>query len=361
MNARHPNHSRKAILGVILLLALAAGAVRADVVTLKNGDRVTGTLVSVKGGTLELKSDILGDLMIPLAKIATFSAEKPVAVVLKGQAAVHGQLELTTSGDWQVTEGGKSQTIPSSSTELVMPADAYTALMDHNAAVWQDWKGSASLGYSIQRGDQATNSFATTVAAVRERPATPIFKSHWRTNFALSTLLSHDSQAGVSVTSNTLSTSIRQDYLFTPSNFVFGLAEIDHVGAQGLYLRQTYGGGLGHDFFKTPKYTFSVLGGITFVHEKFFTGVYDQNAAAFLGERFSYQISKAVRIDHGLNVYPNLSAAGQYRFDTNTTLSAKISNRFSLNTGVVDLYLSNPATGSQKNNIAFTTGLGYTF
>jgi putative salt-induced outer membrane protein YdiY len=343
------------------MFATAAKDVRADVVTLKNGDRVTGTMVSVKGGTLELKSDVLGDLMIPLSKVATFSAEKPAVVVVKGQNPKHGQLELASSGDWQITENGKSESIAAANAELVMPADTYQALTEHHAEPWQDWKGSASLGYSIQRGDQQTNSFATTVAAVRERPATPLFERHWRTNFNLTTLLSHDSQAGVSVTSNTLSTGVRQDYLFTPSNFVFGLAEIDHVGAQGLYLRQTYGAGAGHDFIKNSRYTFSMLAGITFVHEKFFTGMYDQNPAAFLGERFGVQITKAVRLDHSLNVYPNLSAAGEYRFDTTTSLSAKLSNRFSLNTGVVDLYLSNPALGSQKNNIAFTTGLGYAF
>ena len=345
----------------VCAFASAAAVTRADVVTLKNGDRVTGTLVSVTGGTLELKSDVLGDLKIPLAKIATFTADKPVVVVVKGQSAIHGQLELTASGDWQVTENGKSQSIAAANAQLVMPADAYQTLMDHHAAPWQDWKGTASLGYSIQRGDQQTNNFATTVAAVRERPATPMFESHWRTNFGLTTLLSHDSQAGVSVTSNTLTTSLRQDYLFTPANFVFALAQIDHVGAQGLYLRQTYGGGVGHDFINTPKLTFSVLGGLTFVHEKFFTGVYDQNAAAFIGERFGVQLSKAVRLDHSFNTYPNVSNTGQYRFDTATTLSAKLSNRFSLNTGVVDLYLSNPPLGSQNNNVAFTTGLGYTF
>ena len=59
----------------VCAFASAAAVTRADVVTLKNGDRVTGTLVSVTGGTLELKSDVLGDLKIPLAKVATFTAD----------------------------------------------------------------------------------------------------------------------------------------------------------------------------------------------------------------------------------------------------------------------------------------------
>ncbi len=54
--------------GVLALLFLVNVA-RADVVTLKNGDRITGTLVTIKGGTLQLKSDILGDLSIPMAKV----------------------------------------------------------------------------------------------------------------------------------------------------------------------------------------------------------------------------------------------------------------------------------------------------
>ena len=345
---------------ILTLMSFTASAL-ADVVTLKNGDRITGTLVTVKGGNLELKSDVLGDLTIPLAQIATFSSDKPAVVMVKGQKPVQGQLQLASSGDWQVTANGQAQTVKAAAADLIMPQDAYQKLVEHTAKPWQDWNGTASLGYSIQRGDQQTNTFSTSVAAVRERPATPTFEPHWRTNFGLTTLLAHAAQNGSSVTSNTISTNLRQDYLFAADNFVFGFAQLDHVGAQGLYLRQTYGGGYGHDLINNSRTLFSLLGGITFVHEKFFTGAYDQSADVLLGEKLGIQLTKRVRLDHDLNFYPNLSDTGEYRFDTATTLSAKLSNKFSLNTGVIDLYLSNPALGSHKNNVAFTTGLGYTF
>jgi len=350
------------VLGCALLVFVSFAAMaRADVVTLKNGDRITGTMLTIKGGNLELKSDVLGDLTIPLAQVATFSAEKPAAVMVKGEKALQGQLQLKSSGDWQVTSNGKSQTVAASSVDVIMPEEAYNKLVEHTAKPWQDWKGGASLGYAVQRGDQQTSNFSTTVTATRERPATPIFIPHWRTNYGLTMVFSHASQNGTSVTSNTLSTGLRQDYLYAPSDFLFGLVQFDHVGAQGLYLRQTYGGGYGHDVIKTSRTIFSVLGGITFVHQKFFTGAYNQSAEALAGERLGIQITKLVRLDHNLNFYPNLSNTGQYRFDTSTTLSAKLSNKFSVNAGVIDFYLSNPALGSHKNNMAFTSGLGYTF
>jgi len=351
----------KVLLCALLVFVSFAAMARADVVTLKNGDRITGTMVTVKGSNLELKSDVLGVLTIPLAQVAAFSAEKPAAVMVKGEKPLQGRLHLEPSGDWQVTANGKSQTVTAASVDVIMPEEAYNKLVEHTATPWQDGTGGASLGYAIQSGDQQTRSFSSTVAATRERPATPTFLRHWRTNYGLTMLFSHAAQNGISVTSNTFSTGLRQDYLFAPNDFVFGLVQFDHVGAQGLYLRQVYGGGYGHDVIKTSRTLFSVLGGITFVHQKFFTGAYDQSAEALAGERLGIQLTKLVRLDHNLNLYPNLSTTGQYRFDTATTLSAKLSSKFSVNAGVIDFYLSNPAAGSHKNNVAFTTGLGYTF
>lgn len=351
----------KTVLCAALVLISFAGAARADVVTLKNGDRVTGTFVTVKDAKLQLKSDVLGDLAIPVAQITSFSAAKTVVIVVKGQPPIKGQLELAPSGDWQITANGKPQTVTAATVELIMPAEAYEALTNHTAKPWQDWNGTSTLGYSLQRGDQDTTSFAASVNAVRERPATPIFSKHFRTDFTLTTLLSHATQGTETVASNTLSTNLREDYLFSPANFVFGLAQLDHVGAQGLYLRQTAGGGYGRTLINKSRANFSVLGGITYVHEKFFTGVHDQAAAALIGEKLTLQISKRVHLDHDFNLYPNLSNGGQYRFDTSTTLTANLSKLFSLNTGFTDLFLSNPAAGSHKNNVAFTTGIGYAF
>jgi putative salt-induced outer membrane protein YdiY len=351
----------KLALCTLAALILGAAMANADVVTLKNGDRVTGTLVDVKGGNLDFKSDILGALTIPLAKITSLTSDKPAALVEKNHESLKGQVALQPSGDWQVTANDQTQTIAAGSVDFVMPADDYQKLEVSTAKPWDNWKGNASLGYSLQRGNQETNNFTTTINAVRERPETPDFQRHWRTNFDLTTLVSNSEQADAFVASHTLSTDVRPQYLFTPNNFVFGLVQFDHISTQGLYWRQTYGGGYGRDVIKNARTTFSLIGGMTFVHEKFFTGDWDQSAEALVGEKLGYQISKRVRLDHDVNFYPNLTYSGQYRFDTATTISAKLAGKFSLNSGVIDLYLSNPPAGNKKNDVTFTTGIGYSF
>ena len=358
----------KLTLTILLALICLASIGRADVATLKNGDRVTGALVMIKGGTLQLKTDNLGVVSIPMGKVATYSVDKPVAVVIKGQEPIRGTLELLPSGDWQVkAANGQVQTVPAAKPDLIMPTADYDKL-EVAPGLWQAWKGTASLGYSIQNGNQETNTLTTSITGARERPATPIFEAHWRTNFDFTTLFSHAEQKNPApphnitstVTSRTLTADLREDFLFTPAYFVFVFGQLNHVSTQDLYLQQTYGGGFGRDVVKNPRTTFSVLGGPTYVQEKFFDGLLTHTAELLVGETLGEQFSKRLRLDHYLHIYPDLIHGGKYRFDTSAVLSFKLTNKLLVNASVIDLYLSNPPTG-EKNNITFSTGIGYSF
>jgi len=338
-------------------------------VTLKNGDRVTGTLVTIKGGTLQLKTDKLGNISIPMAQVATYSVEKPVAVIIKGQEAVRGMLELMPSGDWQVkATNGQVQTIAAAKVDVIMPYEDYQKV-EQTPELWQAWKGTASLGYSLQNGNQETNTLTTSITAARERPATPIFEAHWRTNFDFTILFSDAEQKSPTppytitstVSSRTLTSDLRQDYLFSADNFVFVFGQLNHVSTQDLYLQQTYGGGIGRDLVKNARTTFSVLGGPTYVQEKFIhPGLLTRTAELLVGETLGEQFSKRLRLDHYLHFYPDLIHGGQYRFDTSAVLSFKLTNKLFVNVNLIDLYLTNPPTG-EKNNITFSTGIGYSF
>ena len=100
---------------------------------------------------------------------------------------------------------------------------------------------------------------------------------------------------------------------------------------------------------------------MTVQHEKFINGDSDQNGSGLIGEKLGEQVSKRVRLDNTFNFYPNFTQGGEYRFDTTTVFSVKLSARFSLNASVIDLYLSNPPAGNKTNNVTFSTGIGYSF
>ena len=345
-----------------LALVMVAAAVEADVVVLKNGDRITGTFLSVRGTNLTLQTDALGNLTIPVADMATVFVADIVTVIVRGQPTIGGRLELGPSGSWQLTdENEMTRTISTASVDAILPIGRYQSIVEHQARPWQDWTGTVNLGYSVQRGNQQTSTFSSSVDARRERPPAPIFEPHGRTNVHLTMLLSYATEAEASIGSNTFSTSVRQDILFSPGNFVFGIVQFDHVGTEGLSLRHTYGGGTGWDLRLTRLGTLSLIAGLTLVGEEFSTGGNEQTVQLLVGEKLRWQVASRVRLDHSANAYPNLSNRGQYHFDTRTALDVRLTNRFSLNTSLIDLYLTNPAPGSRANTFALTTGITTTF
>jgi putative salt-induced outer membrane protein len=351
----------KTTLSALLVVILLGASARADTVVFKNGDKLTGTFVEVRDGKLALKSDALGDVSIPLGKVQSFSMEKPAVILGKDRKIVRGQMGLAESGDWQVMTNGTSQTVVAANVAVILPADSYHQLAEVPARPWQNWKGSINFGDSFQHGDQQTNTLTTVVVATRERPSDLLFSRHWRTNYGLTMLFSKAEQGGVTVASDTVSTNLRGDYLFTDRNFVFVSGELDYIQPQGLYLRQSLGGGFGHDVIHSERTVFSLLGGIDYAHEKFINGASEQSAEALAGEKLGMQITRRLRLDHHLNFYPDLQGGGQYRWDTSAALGFKVSNRLVANAGVIDLFLNKPEPGSHQNNIAVTTGLGYTF
>jgi putative salt-induced outer membrane protein YdiY len=359
----------KRLIFLLLGMTLTAVYLGASVVILKDGERVTGTWVNVQGGNLTFKSDTLGQTAIPVAKIKSFTSSKPAVIVRTDRTTARGQLKLLPSGNWQVSENGRVEVVPASKVDVIMPESEYTSLMNHEAAPWQDWTGNANLGYSLQRGNQQSNVISVNVTATRERPAAPIFIRHFRTGYSLVMLYSTVRQNGSSISANTLTTNLREDYLFTAANFAFVSGELDHIQPQGVYLRQTYGGGFGRDLIHSSRTRFSVLAGLTFVNQKLYTvppstalaPPASQYAEALVGETLDMALTKRLHLNHFLNFYPNLTSTGEYYFDTTTGLAMTLTSRLTANVNLVDEYLSNPVSGSDKNNVALTLGVGIKF
>ena len=63
--------------------ALTVFSVNADQVTLKNGDKLTGTVKSVEGGKMTFDSPLLSTVTIKMDDISTFTTEKPIDIVVK--------------------------------------------------------------------------------------------------------------------------------------------------------------------------------------------------------------------------------------------------------------------------------------
>src|SRR5262249_13974575 len=97
---------------VMVMLCLVAPVLRADQVTLKNGDRLTGTIVKTDDDskTLQMKSDFVGDVTIQWDAVTAIESSQPLHLTLSdGRVIVgrvttsDGKLEVATANAGEVT------------------------------------------------------------------------------------------------------------------------------------------------------------------------------------------------------------------------------------------------------------------
>jgi len=333
-----------------------------EVLHFKNGDQLTGTWVRVVDSTLTFRAEAFGDVAVPIAKVRSFRSDQSAIVLAKDGRAYGGELSLLESGEWELSEDGGTRHVATDSVEAIYPAKTYQPEVEgRHAAPWRNWKGKGNVGYSLLRGDRDAGTLSVGFNAMRRQPDLPGLQENLRTNFLLNMLFTNSRTDGIRTSANSISSGLRQDYLFSPSNFVFALAQLDHIQTQGLNLRQTYGGGLGHDVIRSHRVTLNLLSGATFVRENFQTAVKRTNAEALLGEKLSLNLTERVNFEQYLNFYPNLTDRGEYRMDTTSALNTRLSSLFSFNTTLTNRLLSNPLPGRQKHELVLTTGLGISF
>lgn len=344
-----------------------------EVIHFKNGDRLTGSFERLVNNTAIFKTDVLGEVTLKLKKIETFTTERPVVVMLKNGQTERGHLSLTQAGKWTLESAGVVSPVKQKNVVAIYPVKVYRpANPEKHHRLWQDWKGTGNLGYNLQHSSGHSSSLTAGFDALRLEPILPGIPPRQRSHYSLSmAFVNVTNPAGVNTSANTLSSDFRQDFFFSRNrhNFVFAEVQFDHIEPQNLQLRQTYGGGYGRDVIQNSTVTLSLRAGTTFVREHFLPAAAQQtggillrnNAEGLLGEKFTLNIFKHFDFSHELDVYPSLTSAGDYRFDTVTSISTPISSRFSIQAQFTDHYLSAPLPGTEKNDLIFSTGLGFKF
>src|SRR5688572_29342257 len=129
----------------VCVATLAAGITLADVVILKNGDKLTGTVGQIADGKMEFKSPVLGDIKIDLANVESYTTDAPATIRMKSKAAAT-QPEITdriTAGDATRVETAGGQTIATGDVKVINPPQ-------------KDWTGSVLGLATLARGNTDT-------------------------------------------------------------------------------------------------------------------------------------------------------------------------------------------------------------
>ena len=346
-----------------VLLLFFTFPVVADYIVLKNGDRVSGTIVKKEKKTLTIKTLHFGVVTTEWTQVETVMADTPVNVVVVGGETVKGTVS-TADGKMSVTAAGDVQSVPL--TDVLALRDeaeqkAYERLLHPR---WTDlWTVNASLSVAGATGNAKTFTFLVPVTASR------VTRSD-QTNVRLSLIRS---SAVVNGDSQTTANALRSGWSYNrnlrPSLFwnVFNDYEYDRF--QQLDLRVVVGSGFGWNVWKGESSGFDLVGGFAWNRESFdptpsrepfvrnaFEGFWGNNLLLKLNERST--LTQSYRMFNNLKDIGSREAGGfRQNFDLN--LAARLTRWLTWNAAINDRYLQHPVEGRKKNDLVYATGLGF--
>ena len=334
-----------AVTCIVLLTAPASAQTKTDVVTLANGDRITGEIVGLSRGRLQLKTDDAGTIDIEWDKIARVVAKGQFEVATSDGRRVVGS--LGPSSDRTVLLVGVGETVS-------LPMAEVTLIAQIGASFWAKLDGSIDAGFSYTRSSGVAQTNFSSETEYR-RPAF-LFRL---TSSATVTERSDDSER-----------DDRADLDFSYVRyrwrrwFVSGAARLETNESLGLLLRSQVAGLVGQRLVNTNSAQFEVSGGLVFNDERGVDAEPTQNVEGLLVARtsfYSYDRPKT-NVDSSIQYYPSLSNWGRQRVQIDGSLKRELwKDFFFAIDGFFTFDSAPPNPAATRSDVGVVTSIGWSF
>lgn len=333
---------------------------QADQVVLKNGDRITGKIISTDEKILTLQTTAMGEVKIDRGAVVSMSSEGPLTVTLtKGEKLV-GMIDAVETSAKITAAPDKVVTVPYIEVAAIRSSTAQAAwereqLRRSHPPLNDFWSGTVGLNVASASGNAKTTTFGTGASAQRATGADKLSLSYSQIYSTQSTVVPFGA------TANRISGGLRYDRNVASRMFAFGVNSYDYDQFMDLDLRSVVGGGLGFHAYKSATSFWDLGAGSDWSREAFGTGLVRNSGELLISEESAHQVTTLVKLYQRLSAYPNLSYGGQYRANLDAGASFRLTRALSWNVALSDRYLSNPIPGKMKNDTILTTGIGVNF
>ena len=330
-----------------LFALLAAASLGADTVVLRNGDRLTGTVLRLEDERLVVETELVGSLRIRWRDVEGIESEESFSVLTEEGERLDGLVSLRGDRLTVMTLSGAQREIASEDISRL----ARGRRIQGARAALEALAGTAEFGYSIARGNQSQTQSSVGATA-------GYASAQYEFTGRLDSLFAR--QEGTrSQSRHALST--RLDRYLGGRSFSYALAALERNERRRLDLRTRAGGGLGWRVWQRRRSSVSLLGGLEYVHDRLRAQDNRARVESQLGVEWAARVFGFVRLESHLSVHPNLLDRSHWRVEYDGTLRVPVAGRFSYSLRLFDRFDSRPAQGVARNDYGLVSGLGLEF
>jgi putative salt-induced outer membrane protein YdiY len=345
-----PHRRLLCALTIVASLALTA-PLRADFVTVKNGDTLNGEIQGLEKGKLALKTDYAGTINIAWDQVVSVASDKALEIEVATGKRIRGVIEQS-NGHLAITDEDVSWDVNTVDIVGIIPMED-----GDPPGFWERLNGSVDLGYSFTRGNSRLNQSSVGISGNYRREG-------YKLQGDIRSLFSQQNDAP---TVSRHTANARYDLYLSPRSFSFALAGLERNDRQRLALRSTAGGGFGWSLVKSKANELAVLGGVTFINEQFQLDANGEmpprnsSGEALAGVEWDTTRYERIQFSTKLTLHPSLSESGRYRLQYDSTVRFPVFQRLTWSMSLFDRFDSDPPLMVQRNDYGAVASLGFGF
>ena len=326
-----------------LACALSVGAA-ADELRLRNGDRLSGRLLSKSGELLSFETPYAGRLKIKWAEVASLRTDATVRVMLSGTA-----LPLTTrlapSGDRRVQLVLTGADEPLSAIRYINPRP-------QESGIGSVYSGHVNASAASARGNNATNRLYA------DAGFTALAK---RYRYSFSGKVNRASEAGVTSASSWLGGG-NYDRFLDAHRFWYLRGSLESDRFKDIRRRRTLGAGYGADLVKSKRAEITLRGGVDQVRVDRLLAADESYPALGWGVHAGYRFATGgLELFHDHDGYWNLEHGEDVTIRSRTGLRVPLFDRLSASLQLNLDWDRSPAPGRKAVDSTLLLGANYSW
>lgn len=327
------------------------------VITLKNGDRLTGEIKSENADRVVLKSAVAGTIRIPKPEISKREPLTPpvVAAPVVTPAAPAAPAPKTAAPPVAAapTANAKAPLMVTNAPAPTLGSTFRSWLPDWMAPYTTNWHGSVQLGMDLGFGTADRQTFYGNAYA---NHAYNRVRNNAEYHVAYGTLNARES-------ANRMNGRIKTDYDFGTKRRTYAY----HTGGVGydeirrVDMEFDEGVGLGYKILQRPKFNLNGELGGQYQNIDFLTAQDRSYLSIRVAENLSWQVSPKLQITQRLTFLPNVEEFSDYRVRFELSASYPLFKRVTISFNAIEMFDSAPPAGVDKNDLTVQSTLGLNF
>jgi hypothetical protein len=341
------------LFAAVLAVSPLAGREKSDVIVMRNGDKITCEVKSLRSNTLYISVDyILNTLSVDWTKVDHIESKQLFLIRTQDGTVYTGALSTPA------TQAGRPLQI-----EVVEPGERRVTLQrtkivsadETSESFWQRWNGQLGAGFTYTKGNESSQyNLNSSVGYVEKR---------WSAGAGYTSNLSSSSGANTS-TRNQL--ALQAQRLLRWNNWYYtGIASFLQSSVQGIQLQDTFGGAIGRNIVNRGSMYFTVYGGfawqqINYQQAKIPATTQDVTTG-LVGTQLKLFRFNRTNLSVSANLLPAISDPGRVQFFLNTSYYVKLWGQLNWNCTFYGNWDNRPPPGFASSDYGASSGLSISF